>query len=331
MLTGSLPAMGKQVESREVVKRDSRRSLNIWKALDLCLSLRNQSVQTTRNTEKEQFRTQIRRNIPAPNFRRDENGCSQRKKRDELWKSHGNPFGGWPGILFLDRQWRETPALPSFRPETLRRHAHWGFDRNWKWHSTDHRGNRSENKAGEGQWGQRRRKPGFCGVQGRQPLWPEKQVFLSWPGKQEECFCRAGGLGSSATTSPARWKDPFNTDPKGMGCHRLRAPNLKASTLESTYPRAAGQPEGKRGTPGTGTASWPELVLSWCWWREGSWGTQAGTSSLLRTALLKRSEEEALTFKGLLKLGKTSNKEISCHMRVVGKTGIQKLQLCFVS
>lgn len=40
-------------------------------------------------------------------------------------------------------------------------------------------------------------------------------------------------------------------------------------------------------------------------------------------ALLKRRVEEALTFKGLLKLGKTSNKEISCHMRVVRKTGIQ--------
>lgn len=43
----------------------------------------------------------------------------------------------------------------------------------------------------------------------------------------------------------------------------------------------------------------------------------------LRAALLKRGVEEALTFKGLLKLGKTSNKEISCHMMVVGKTGIQ--------
>lgn len=45
--------------------------------------------------------------------------------------------------------------------------------------------------------------------------------------------------------------------------------------------------------------------------------------SVLRAALLKRGMEEAVTFKGLLKLGKTSNKEISCHMRVVGKTGIQ--------
>lgn len=44
--------------------------------------------------------------------------------------------------------------------------------------------------------------------------------------------------------------------------------------------------------------------------------------SILRAVLLE-SAEEALAFKGLLKLGKTSNKEISCHMRVAGKTGIQ--------
>lgn len=53
--------------------------------------------------------------------------------------------------------------------------------------------------------------------------------------------------------------------------------------------------------------------------------------SILRAALLKRRVEDALTFKGLLKLGKTSNKEISCHMRVVGKNRNSKLQLCFVS
>lgn len=53
--------------------------------------------------------------------------------------------------------------------------------------------------------------------------------------------------------------------------------------------------------------------------------------SALRAALLKGREEEALPFKGLLKLGKTSNKEISCHMRVAGKNRNSKLQLCFVS
>lgn len=53
--------------------------------------------------------------------------------------------------------------------------------------------------------------------------------------------------------------------------------------------------------------------------------------SILRAALLKRRVEDARTFKGPLKLGKTSNKEISCHMRVVGKNRNSKLQLCFVS
>lgn len=53
--------------------------------------------------------------------------------------------------------------------------------------------------------------------------------------------------------------------------------------------------------------------------------------SALRAALLKGRLEEALTFKGLLKLGKTSTKETSCHMRVVGKNRNSKLQLCFVS
>jgi hypothetical protein len=44
---------------------------------------------------------------------------------------------------------------------------------------------------------------------------------------------------------------------------------------------------------------------------------------VLRAVLLKRNVEEAGLFKVLLDLGKPSNKEISCHMRVVRKTGIQ--------
>ena len=73
----------------------------------------------------------------------------------------------------------------------------------------------------------------------------------------------------------------------------------------------------------------PEFILFFHGWGEGSGEDQASEppavparSALLRTAQLKRSVEEAPTFKGLLKLGKTSNKVISCHMRVVGKTGI---------
>lgn len=117
------------------------------------------------------------------------------------------------------------------------------------------------------------------------------------------------------------------------------APSQKSSTPEPTYPKASQQPEWETGKSGAETASWPRVYPSpSVMERRGYRGTQTRRPldhpfpcSTLRAALLKRMVEEALTFKGLLKLGKTSNKEISCHMREAGENRNSKLQLCWVS
>lgn len=174
-------------------------------------------------------------------------------------------------------------------------------------------------------------------------LWPEKQrpapalALGLRPGRgnrfpAELVACRAGGQGAALSSSAQVLKGIPRQGPQKKRCQRFRPPSADLPNSCTATGMRSSKVESRGSLMAQSVCFLPGMGRKAC--KRTKARRVLGhpfPSSPLRAALLKRRVEEALTFKGLLKLGKTSNKEISCHMRVVGKSRNSKLQLCFVS